>query len=156
MGHSISSIRCPDSKALGDTPAALQGYPMKKVLAGLLLVVVVVGLGRVYFMKAALASRYSLSDLQEMAAEANKSLPIMVDQATRLDTVVASEHRLEKRFTLVSTTTSSTLRTDLTAKLYPMLKSQSSPENMWKVTWLARKACICAWPARPWPNARTL
>jgi hypothetical protein len=103
---------------------------MKKVLVGLLLIVAAVGLGRVYFMKAALASRYSLNDLQKIAAEANKSLPIMVDQATRLDAVVASEHRLEKQFTLVATTASSTLREDLTSKLYPMLKSQSCQSSV--------------------------
>jgi len=98
---------------------------MKKFLIALLAIVALAGLGRIYYMKAALASRYSLRDLQDIAAEANKSLPVMVDPQTRLDTVVASEHLLEKRYTLVSAQTSNALSDELTTKLFPVLKAQS-------------------------------
>jgi hypothetical protein len=98
---------------------------MKKILIGLLAIVAIVGLARFYYMKGVLAARYSLSDLQGMAAEANKTLPILVDAETRLDKVVASEHLLEKRYTLISAQASNELTDKLTSKLFPILKTQS-------------------------------
>ncbi len=98
---------------------------MKKFLIALLAIVSVAGFGWVYYMKTAIASRYSLNDLQRIAVETNKSLPTMVDSHTRLDTVVAAEGLLEKRYTLVAAQASTALSDELATKLFPMLKAQS-------------------------------
>ncbi len=98
---------------------------MKKFLIALLAIVAVAGLGWVYYMKTAISSNYSLNDLERIAVETNKSLPTMVDSQTRLDTVVASERLLEKRYTLVAAQASTELSDELATKLFPMLKAQS-------------------------------
>lgn len=98
---------------------------MKNILIGLLAIVAIAGLARFFYMKGALAARYSLSDLHDMAEEANKTLPVMVDPQTRLDKVVASDHLLEKQYTLISAQTSSELTDKLTTTLFPILKAQS-------------------------------
>ena len=105
---------------------------MKKFLFAVLAIVLVAGFGRVYYMKAALASKYSFNDLQRIAADSNKSLPTMIDPQTRLDSVVASERLLEKRYTLVAVQTSSALSEELKTKLFQILKTQScqNPQSM--------------------------
>lgn len=72
---------------------------MKKLLL-VLVVIVAAGLAWTYKMKS--DSRYSLDDLNGIASGANKSLPMMVDSATRLERMVAHEGVLEKQFTLVA------------------------------------------------------
>jgi hypothetical protein len=73
---------------------------MKKLL---LVLVVVAGAGLAWTYKMKSDSAYSLDDLNGIATGANKSLPAMMDEATRLDRVVAQEGVLEKQYTLVST-----------------------------------------------------
>lgn len=98
---------------------------MKKLLPALLVVAGAVGFGAVFYMKGGVASRYSVKDLQDIAAQANKSLPVMVDPYTRLDMVVASGRLLEKKYTLVSAPSSEALVAELKTKLFPVLKAQS-------------------------------
>ncbi len=98
---------------------------MKKILFGFLVVVLVVGFGRVYYMKSQLASRYSLQDLQKIATGANKTLPVMIDQQTKLNEVVAADRLLEKRYTVVGAAASEALRNEIENKLFPLLKTQS-------------------------------
>jgi hypothetical protein len=86
---------------------------------------VTVSFGQICMLESAFAAQYSLKDLQGIAAGANKTLPVMVDAETRLDAVVASEGRLEKRYTLVSSQTSDALVQSLKTKLFPMLKAES-------------------------------
>lgn len=98
---------------------------MNKVLIGIAVIAAAAGLGRVQYMKAEIAKRYSPESLQQIAVESNKDLPVMVDQLTRLDAVVATEHTLEKRYTLVTAQISEPLRAEVTTKLFPALKAQS-------------------------------
>lgn len=53
-------------------------------------------------MKMEVDSRYNLKSLEKIAYDANKHLPTMVDEATRLEKVVAQEKVLEKQYTLVN------------------------------------------------------
>ena len=98
---------------------------MKKILVAVLLIVGAFGFYRVYVMKTAIAARYPLSELKAIAIEANKNLPVMVDQLTRLDSVVAHEGILEKRYSLVSTKLSDVNVGEFTAKISPILISES-------------------------------
>ena len=98
---------------------------MKKILVAVLLIVGAFGFYRVYVMKTAIAVRYPLSELKAIAIEANKNLPVMVDQLTRLDSVVAHEGILEKRYSLVSTRLSDVNVGEFTAKISPILISES-------------------------------
>lgn len=72
---------------------------MKKMLL-FLSVVAASGLAWTYKMKS--ESRYSLEELNAIALEASKALPVMVDATTRLERVVAHDGVLEKQYTLVS------------------------------------------------------
>lgn len=98
---------------------------MKKIILIVFLVVLAMGVGRIYYMKKDIAGRYSQNDLEKIAIESNKSLPVMIDQQTRLEKVVALQRGLEKRYTLVSATYSEELRSQLSSKLFPVLKEQS-------------------------------
>jgi len=98
---------------------------MKKFLSILLIAVLAIGFWKVYSMKSEMASWYSLEYLQKIATEANKNLPAMVDQYTRLDEVVASDHLLEKRYTLVTLAESDALHDQLTNQLFPSLIAES-------------------------------
>ena len=98
---------------------------MKKFLVILLIAIVAIGLWKVYSMKSEMASRYSIDDLQKIAMEANKNLPTMIDQYTRLDEVAASDHLLEKRYTLVTLTESDALHDQLKNQLFPSLITES-------------------------------
>lgn len=98
---------------------------MNKILIGLAVVVAAAGVGRVLYMKAEIARRYSPEALQQTAVESNKELPVMVDHLTRLDAVVATGSTLEKRYTLVTAQVSEPLRAEVTTKLFPVLKAQS-------------------------------
>ncbi|MGW8394171.1 hypothetical protein [Pseudoduganella sp. HUAS MS19] len=98
---------------------------MNKILIGIAIVVAAAGLGSVQYMKAEIAERYSPEALSKIAAQSSKELPVMVDHLTRLDAVVATEHTLEKRYTLVSAQVSEPLRAEVATKLFPVLKAQS-------------------------------
>lgn len=95
---------------------------MKKLLL-VLVVVAAAGLGWTYKMKS--DSRYSLDDLNRIASGANKSLPMMVDAATRLDRVVAHEGVLEKQYTLVANRRSELDVSNLEKQMSEALVSQS-------------------------------
>jgi hypothetical protein len=72
---------------------------MKKLL---LVLVVVAGVGLAWTYKMKSDTRYSLAKLNDIASGANKSLPTMMDAATRLERVVAHEGALEKQYTMVA------------------------------------------------------
>jgi len=72
---------------------------MKKLL---LVLVIVAGAGLAWTYKMKSDAGYSLAELNDIASGANKSLPAMVDAATRLDRVIAHEGVLEKQYTLVA------------------------------------------------------
>lgn len=95
---------------------------MKKLLL-VLVVVAAAGLGWTYKMKS--DSRYSLADLNEIASGANKSLPVNVDAATRLDRVVAHEGVLEKQYTLVANRRSEVDVADFEKKMSEALIAES-------------------------------
>ena len=74
---------------------------MKKILLPLLVLVVGAGLAWTFYMKKEVAERYSLSELQNIAEGASKTLPIMVDEMTSFEKVTADEKLLEKHYKLV-------------------------------------------------------
>jgi len=75
---------------------------LKNILLLLLVLVVGSGFAWTFYMKKDVAERYSLSELQGIAEEASKSLPIMVDEITSFERVTAAEKLLEKHYRLVS------------------------------------------------------
>lgn len=105
---------------------------MRKSIFVVFALVVISGLGWTGYMKYAVAHRYPLASLQEIAAGTNKDLPIAVDEQTRLDKVVASEGQLEQRFTLINVQKSDDLIAQLNAKVYPLLKTKSCSNQLSK------------------------
>jgi len=95
---------------------------MKKLLL-VLVVVAAAGFAWTYKMKS--DSRYSLADLNGIASGANKSLPVMVDAATRLERVVAHESALEKEYTLIANRRSEVDVSSFETKMSEALVAQS-------------------------------
>ncbi len=95
---------------------------MKKILL-VLAVVAVAGFGWTYKMKS--EATYTLEELNSIASAANKALPVMVDDATRLERVVAHEGVLEKQYTLLTLRHADLNVVEFESKMFASLVTQS-------------------------------
>jgi hypothetical protein len=96
-----------------------------KKLVVVFLLVVGAGLAWTFAMKKDVESRYDLALLQDIANGANKTLPVMVDEITRLEKVSASDDLLEKHYTLVNTNVSNLNVADINNQLSKILTELS-------------------------------